>query len=169
MLHQLTIISGKGGTGKTTLASAFCRLAQGQIVIVDADVDAANLYLVLEHKIHTEEEFQGGKISWIDPDTCIACGECFQRCQFDAIREANGKYQVIKTACEGCAVCHLVCPVDAVTLEKEPAGTIFKSTTPYGTFHHARLYPGGESSGKMITLLREYAEDSAVEEKKDFV
>jgi len=169
MYKQLTIMSGKGGTGKTTLTASFCRLAQGRIVIVDADVDAANLYILLEHKIEKSEEFIGGAIAYIDPEQCTGCGECFQRCQFDAIRALNGKYIVSERECEGCGVCELVCPVDAVTVKKESVGKLFHSITPYGRFFHAQLYPGGESSGQVVTLLRERAEDAAVAEHKELI
>ncbi len=162
-------MSGKGGTGKTTLASAFCRYIKGNSVIVDADVDAANLHLVLEHTRGKEEEVEGGKIAKIDPVLCTSCGECYQACQFDAIVEDDGKYKVIETACEGCAVCKLVCPVDAVTLTQGKVGRIFESLTPYGRFFHALLYPGGESSGKVVTILRDKAEDAAVTEKKELI
>lgn len=170
MYKQLTIMSGKGGTGKTTLTSAFCRLAQGRIVIVDADVDAPNLHLLLEHRIEKSEEFIGGQVARIDTVLCTGCGECSGHCQFDAIFEHNGKYQVSESECEGCGVCGLVCPVpDAISLNKEPVGKLFQSITPYGRFFHAQLYPGGESSGQVVTLLRERAEDSAVAEHKELI
>jgi len=169
-MKQLTVLSGKGGTGKTTLTSSFAFLSAGRIVILDADVDAANLYIVLEHKIEKEEEIEDGKVARIEREKCTGCGLCFQHCQFDAIvEEPDGKFRIDEPKCEGCGVCEFVCPENAVSLHFSPIGKLYKSSTPFGPFRHARLYPGGESSGRVVTLLRERAEDSAVEEKKDLI
>lgn len=153
-MKKLLILSGKGGTGKTTTAAAFIRFAQAQ-AIADCDVDAPNLHLVARlPSLEREEDFIGSEKAVIDPERCIACGACLARCRFGAIRKEPGGYRVQEHACEGCGVCALVCPQQAVALEPDVAGrtTMYRDGT--GVFSTARLKMGRGNSGKLVTAVK---------------
>ncbi len=153
---QLTVVSGKGGTGKTTCLASFAALAQDK-VIADCDVDASNLYLLL-HPDNTEEgEFYGAKIAVRDEDKCVKCGLCEEACRFNAITVD----EIDEPACEGCGLCVRVCPQDALSLEPIVCGNWYVGETRYGPMAHARLLPAAESSGRLVTLVRQKAEDLA--------
>ena len=160
LLKQLTILSGKGGTGKTTLTGSFAALAHNP-VIADCDVDAPNLHLLLKPRIIKRQELEGSKKAVIDETKCTRCGKCEEYCRFDAIKELV----VDPVLCEGCGVCVYVCPTEAVTLETNVDGFAFVSETDYGPMSHARLNPGQENSGKLVTLVRNNAKEIA--EKKN--
>jgi len=157
-LKQVTIVSGKGGTGKTTAVAAFAALAQEK-VIADCDVDASNLYLLMHPEDYEQGEFIGAKIAVRDEHKCIRCGECERRCRFGAITIE----QVDELACEGCGLCALTCPVGALSLEPAVVGTWYVGDSRYGPMAHARLLPAAESSGKLVTLVRQKAENLAYE------
>jgi MinD superfamily P-loop ATPase len=161
-MKELTIISGKGGTGKTSITASFASLAKSK-VIVDADVDAADLHLVIPPEIKKQESFKGGHIAVIDPDRCTACGECRQRCRFDAISE---DFVVSKLACEGCGVCVYFCPVKAIDFPQQVCGQWFVSDTARGPMVHARLGIAEENSGLLVSLLRREAR--AIAEEKGY-
>lgn len=150
--RQMTVISGKGGTGKTSIVAALAGLFE-RLVLADCDVDAADLHLVVGHERLEESEFMGLKSAVIDGDKCVECGLCIDNCRFMAIRD----YRVDGLLCEGCGVCRLVCPHDAVSLVDKPSGKCFVSKTGFGPMVHARLYPGEEASGKLVTRVREKA------------
>lgn len=154
--RQMTIVSGKGGTGKTTTVACFAALAR-QKVIADCDVDAANLYLLLHPEDDAQGEFIGAKVAVRDGDRCIRCGLCEQRCRFDAITVD----EVDELACEGCGLCVVVCPHNALRLEKIVVGTWYTGTSRYGPMAHARLLPAAESSGRLVTMVRQKAENLA--------
>ena len=161
-MKQLVILSGKGGTGKTSVTAAFAQLASrgpfaDQIVLADADVDAANLELVLKPRILEQQEFRGGQVAEIDPDRCAVCGECESVCRFEAIIERDGYYAVDPIACDGCAACVWQCPTGAITMHEQVAGNVFVSDSRYGPLYHADLFPGQENSGKLVTLVKERA------------
>lgn len=156
-LKQVTIVSGKGGTGKTTVLASFAALARGA-VIADCDVDASNLYLLLHPEDHERGEFTGAKIAVRDTQKCIRCGECERRCRFGAITVEA----VDDLACEGCGLCVLACPAHALRLEPVVVGEWFLGTSRYGPMAHARLFPAAESSGKLVTLVRQQAENLAL-------
>jgi len=161
-MKEIVILSGKGGTGKTSLAASLAVLADSPTVVVDADVDAANLHLVLGGRVVSREPFMGGMEAGIAASRCTACGECMAHCRFGAIRqEPGGKPQVDPLLCEGCGVCSLVCPAGAVTLTPATAGEWLVSETRVGAMFHGALAPGGQNSGKLVTLLRERARDQA--------
>ena len=170
-MKQLVILSGKGGTGKTSVAAAFAHLAQkGQAtvsaVLADADVDAANLELVLAPVEKEKHEFYGGSVAQINQAKCEACGICANTCRFDAIDPAPqaGIYQVNAIACEGCAACLYQCPTGAVKMVPQLNGYWYRSESRYGPLIHAALTPGQENSGKLVTLVKQRARLLAMEQ-----
>ena len=164
-MKQLTVISGKGGTGKTSLMGGFASVAEN-VVIVDCDVDAPDLHLLLTPKIMEEKKFSGSKLAVIDYEKCIKCKKCYENCKFDAISE---DIKVNELKCEGCGVCVYVCPVNAIELKKRDSGTVYVSQTRFGPMIHARLNIGEEASGKLVTLVRNTAKDVAEKMKKDLI
>jgi len=158
-VKEITVLSGKGGTGKTSLTAAFASMMEG-VVLVDCDVDAANLHLLLNPSIQESHTFVGGLKAHVEQTTCSGCGLCGAACRFDAI-QMNGVATVRVMHCEGCGVCASLCPVDAVTLESHACGNWFISNTQLGTMVHARLNPGDENSGKLVSILRNSARDLA--------
>jgi MinD superfamily P-loop ATPase len=168
-LKELVIISGKGGTGKTSLTASFTALAKST-VISDCDVDAADLHLILSPKIKDRGFFSGGVEVDIDQDKCTGCGECKKACRFSAIKEyeENGKrkYEIDELACEGCGVCELVCKDNAIKSRKAVNGEWFISDTRYGPMSHAKLGVAEENSGRLVTLVRDKAALLAGENSK---
>jgi MinD superfamily P-loop ATPase len=173
-LKQIVILSGKGGTGKTSLTAAFAHLAttddrKPRSVLVDADVDAANLELVLSPEVLEAFEFKGGQVAVIAQELCEGCGVCAELCRFDAIREENGVYTVDPIACEGCALCFYQCPSGAIRTEEQVAGQWFRSQSCYGPLFHAALWPGQENSGKLVTLVKQQGRLLALDDERDLV
>jgi MinD superfamily P-loop ATPase len=158
-MKQLVILSGKGGTGKTTVAAALAHLASREmsIVLVDADVDAANLELVLDPAKQEEHQFMGGQLAVIDPEKCTACGICAEVCRFDALMPGDEAHRVESLACEGCASCFYQCPEEAIRMEEQQDGQWFRSNTRFGPIYHAHLFAGQENSGKLVTLVKQQA------------
>jgi MinD superfamily P-loop ATPase len=165
-MKQLVILSGKGGTGKTSLAAAFAHLAQEspfslKAILADADVDAANLELVLRPRKLEEHDFRGGSVAVIDENLCQGCGTCEQICRFEAIIPPGSKnglnYHVDPIACDGCAACLYQCPELAIHMEVQLAGRWFRSESRYGPLFHAELRPAHENSGKLVTLVKQQA------------
>jgi len=168
-MKQLVIISGKGGTGKTILTASFAALAQNK-VMVDSDVDAANLYLLLHPEIKETYSFSGGKKAHLFPEKCIGCAHCIEACRFDAISETEeGEILIDTISCEGCGVCSFVCPEEAIEMKSSISGEWFVSKTKYGPFVHAKLGIGEENSGKLVTEIRKKATEIAVENNLDYV
>jgi MinD superfamily P-loop ATPase len=163
-IKQLAIVSGKGGTGKTTIAAAFASLAKNK-VMVDCDVDAADLYLLLRPKVLIQEKYFGGRSPGVDLDKCTQCGLCTEVCRFHAID--NGVVDYV--SCEGCGFCSHICPEDAITMQEAFSGDWFVSDTPYGPFVHARLGIGEENSGKLVTVVRKQAMEIANEKHLGFI
>ena len=169
---QLVIMSGKGGTGKTSLTAAFAYLAasdlQGglRLVLVDADVDAANLELVLAPQVMTTTDFVGGSTVVIDVERCGGCAICVEACRFEALSmpEDGQPPRVDVIACEGCAACVYRCPNTAMRMQPQRAGQWFRSATRYGPLIHAALLPGQENSGKLVTLVKQQARLLALDE-----
>lgn len=161
-MKQLVILSGKGGTGKTSLAAAFAHLAQAgpfpiRVVLADADVDAANLELVLRPDRLETHDFTGGAVAVIDLARCQGCGVCEQVCRFDAIQCTPGGYWVDPIACDGCAACVYQCPEEAIHMEPQMVGRWYRSESRFGPLFHADLYPAQENSGKLVTLVKQNA------------
>lgn len=172
-MHELVVISGKGGTGKTSVLASFAALAGGAIM-ADCDVDAADLHLVLAPTVRRREEFRGGREAVIRPSDCTACGLCLARCRFGAVRrtdrgEDGAAYSVDPTACEGCGVCVWSCPAKAIDFPERLSGEWFVSDTRHGPMVHARLVPGGENSGKLVSRVRETARALAQERKTGLI
>jgi MinD superfamily P-loop ATPase len=164
-MKQLVILSGKGGTGKTTVAAVLAHLAAQEIplVLVDADVDASNLELVLAPTKQEEHGFVGGKVAVVVPENCIACGICAEVCRFEALMPGAEAYKVDPLACEGCASCHYQCPEEAIRMEEQQAGLWFRSHTRFGPLFHAHLFAGQENSGKLVTLVKQQGRQAAVD------
>ncbi len=168
-LEELVILSGKGGTGKTTLTSAFAALSDS-LVLADCDVDAADLHLILEPTILKRDPFIEGKEAFVDPLLCTGCGYCADYCRFDAFRdEGDGTYSIDPIRCEGCGVCVPLCPDKAIRFEERHCGHWMISQTRFGTLVHARLQAAGENSGKLVTLVRKEARRIALEEERELL
>lgn len=166
--REIVIISGKGGTGKTTLTSLLIA-SFGKAVICDADVDAPDLEILLKPVPVGEEPFWGMQTATVDPSRCTGCGACVSACRFDAIAMTGGKAVVDTSFCEGCDVCRRVCPENAISLVDTRQGTSYEGMTEFGPMWHARLNPGGENSGKLVQFLRESALRTAREREMPLI
>ncbi|MGD2029602.1 MAG: P-loop NTPase [Desulfobacterales bacterium] len=164
-MKELVVISGKGGTGKTSLMAAFASLAKNK-VLCDADVDAADLHLLMDPEIKKRYDFQGGGIAVIDPDKCTQCGLCRELCRWEAISES---FEVDAIECEGCGVCVDFCPEQAIEFPLSICGQWFISNTRFGPMVHARLGIAEENSGKLVTLIRQEAKKLADKNKLDLL
>lgn len=174
-MKELVVISGKGGTGKTSIAAAFASLA-GNAVLADCDVDAADLHIILEPKIRQASDFSGGKKASIITEKCIGCGKCANICRFGAVSlngSSNGiiakTYTVDPVSCEGCKVCVEFCPTDAIKFDDAINGRWFISDTRFGPMVHAKLGIAEENSGKLVTLIRKEARRIANAQNKDLL
>jgi len=169
-MKEIVIISGKGGTGKTSVSASFAHLAQGNVVVADCDVDAADLHLILQPDIISSNTFTSGKKATINPDLCKSCGYCMHLCRFNAIRKTSDSSFVIDPIrCEGCGVCSYFCPHGAVEFTDEVCGDWFHSSTRFGTLIHAKLGIAAENIGKLVTLVRSEAKKAALEHNAGFV
>ena len=165
-INELVIISGKGGTGKTSVTASFAVLAAGRAVLADCDVDAADLHLVLTPKVLSTTDFISGHEARIQPDTCVGCGRCMHLCRFDApkiVKNAEGGlvYVIDPVACEGCGVCVRFCPVKAIEFPDRLCGKWMISETRCGTLVHACLNAAAENSGKLVSTVRREARQRA--------
>ena len=163
-MKELVILSGKGGTGKTSIVGSFAAIARRKM-LVDCDVDAADLNLLLSPSIQEENEFWSGQVAFIDRQKCNECGLCQELCRFDAIRE----FSVDPVACEGCGFCFHICPVEAITMKDCMAGHWFISNSNYGPLVHARLGIAQDNSGKLVALVRKQAREIAGKEGFDYI
>jgi len=164
-VKELVVISGKGGTGKTSLMAAFASLAKNK-ALCDADVDAADLHLLTDPEIKERHDFQGGNTAVINPDKCTECGLCRDLCRFDAVSEA---FKVDPIECEGCGVCVDFCPERAIDFPVNICGEWFISDTRFGPMVHARLGIAEENSGKLVTVVRQEAKKLAEKNKLDLL
>lgn len=167
-MHEILIISGKGGTGKTSLTAAFAHLSNAAI-LCDLDVDAPDLHLILRPEPSTSTPFVAGFEARIRPDNCTNCGICMQMCRFGAIRMNGGGPAVDPIRCEGCGVCVHFCPEQAIAFESKHCGDWRISHTRFGPLIHAQLYPGEENSGKLVALLRSQAKVLAVSKEAEII
>jgi MinD superfamily P-loop ATPase len=170
-LKQLVILSGKGGTGKTSISAGLIHLSSQTIegVYVDADVDAANLALVTGAEPLESTEFMGSKLAIINPELCTACGNCYDVCRYSAIQlpaSEQEAYKVIDLLCDGCAACVYACPENAIHMETQQEGDWFHSMSVFGHLFHAELFPAAENTGKLVTTIKEnaklFAEDHQI-------
>ncbi len=164
-MKQLTVLSGKGGTGKTTLTAALAVLAKNAVV-ADCDVDAPDLHLLLHPEVIEMQQFKGSKVAVINEAKCVRCGLCREKCAFEAV---TSDIKIDAIACEGCGVCTIVCPENAVTLAERVSGSAYISKTRCGFMSHAMLHPGEANSGKLVTLVRQNARIVAGKENCDLI
>jgi len=163
-MKEVVILSGKGGTGKTSVVGSFAAIAQNK-VMADCDVDAADLHLLLSPSITEKHEFRSGQVAVIEEAECIQCGLCQGICRFHAIRD----YMVNPVSCEGCGFCSNVCPVEAISMKECLAGQWFVSSTRYGPLVNARLGIAQENSGKLVALVRQHAKEIAKRDNLDYI
>lgn len=174
-MQEIVVISGKGGTGKTSIVASFAALA-GNIVIADGDVDAADLHLLLQPEVKEKYDFSGGKLASISAQQCIGCGKCMEVCNFNAAA-LNGPandvvektYTIDPISCEGCGVCFHFCPANAIEFKDAVNGQWFISDTRFGPMVHAKLGPAQENSGKLVSLIRKQAKQIATDSNKDLI
>lgn len=164
-MKKITVISGKGGTGKTTVAANLAALA-GDLVLADCDVDAPNMHLLLEPEVLEKEDYQGAKLAVKDNQKCINCGLCEELCNFGAI---TSDFEVDEMKCEGCGLCAAKCPTDALELVLHKTGDLYHSKTEFGFMIHAKLGVGAENSGKLVSKVKEDAEEVTKKENKDLL
>jgi len=155
-MNEIAILSGKGGTGKTSLSAAFATINK-DMVVADCDVDAANLHLILLPEKETEEKFITGYKAVINYNTCTHCGLCARYCRFGAISIINGKVTITETSCDGCKLCYRICPSQSVQMIKSDNSRWFAGSYRNGKMVYARLAPGEENSGKLVNIVRERA------------
>jgi len=163
-MKEVVVLSGKGGTGKTSIVGCFAALAKNK-VLVDCDVDAADLRLLLQPSIRENHEFWSGQVAFIDKRKCTQCGLCQEFCRFNAIKD----FQVDAISCEGCGFCVHICPTEAIIMKENLAGHWFISDTRYGSLVHARLGVAQENSGKLVALVRQQARQVAEKEGASYI
>jgi len=169
-MKEIVVVSGKGGTGKTSITAALAVLAGNSAIVSDCDVDAANMHLLLQPDFASKTEFYSGVLAEINQDTCIQCGICANTCRFNAIPLVNNQYKIDPLACEGCGYCQKVCPQKAITLHERKSGQVFTSTTKVGsTMVHAKLDIGAENSGKLVAKVKSNSQQLAKEQNKEFI
>ena len=160
-MKEILIISGKGGAGKTSLCAAFAVLA-GKSVLVDCDVDASDLHLLLKPEVRETHPFFAGLLPEIGKEGCTRCGKCMDVCRFGAVGADRAGFPVIdENACEGCGVCASHCPAEVIHMKPRSCGEWYESETARGTMFHAKLWPGGENSGKLVAEIRRAARTCA--------
>ncbi len=168
-MKEITILSGKGGTGKTSITAAIASVAENT-VFCDNDVDAADLHLILKPEIIESHTFYSAYVASIDDDKCTSCGICVDHCRFDAIHYKDmGGLFINPFQCEGCRLCERVCPVQAITSERNSNNSWYVSDTRMGKLVHARMGPGEENSGKLVSQVRQRAKEIAIETGADYV
>ncbi len=169
-MKEIVILSGKGGTGKTSIAASFAVLAGNDAVIADCDVDAANMHLLLKPDFGKKSEFYSGELALIKQELCTECGKCEEICRFDAISYINNQYQINSLNCEGCGYCEKICPSHAITMQEQISGNLYISKTRLGsTMIHAKLNIGAENSGKLVAKVKSEAKSTASEEGKSYI
>ena len=169
-MKEITVISGKGGTGKTSVTAAFAWLGGKNVLVADCDVDASDMHLLLVPEIVESEQFFSGKSAVVNNETCIQCNRCMEVCRFEAIENKNGKYSVIGSNCEGCGFCFQVCPAGAIQMTDKPIGKLYVSETRLNNILvHAKLNIGADNSGKLVSKIREVAKSKAKSGKIKYV
>jgi MinD superfamily P-loop ATPase len=169
-MKEIVVISGKGGTGKTSITASFAYFGGRDIIVADCDVDAADMHLLLQPETTRIEDFYSGRIAVIDQDKCVKCGKCVDVCRFNAIPIINSQYVVQPLDCEGCGYCSLICPKDAISMPEQMVGHWLISNIKFGTkMVHARLGIGADNSGKLVAKVKNEANALAQKEGKNII
>lgn len=169
-MKEIVVISGKGGTGKTSITASFAVLGGAHIVVADCDVDAADMHLLMQPALISEEAFHSGFAAEIAPEQCVACGKCAAVCRFEAIHLSSGKYLVNNIACEGCGYCARICPTQAISMIEQNVGKLMVSQTKANNVMvHARLRSGADNSGKLVARVKKEAKQIAAESGKELI
>lgn len=169
-MKEIVVLSGKGGTGKTSITASLAVLAGNEAVVADCDVDAANMHLLMQPDFALSSEFYSGELAIIDQNSCTQCGVCSEKCRFEAILFINNNFTVNPLSCEGCGYCQKVCPTKAISMEKRKSGHVYISNTKVNsTMVHARLDIGAENSGKLVAKVKSEAKNQAEIQGKAFV
>ncbi len=169
-MKEIVVISGKGGTGKTSITASFAVLGGEDVVVADCDVDAADMHLLLDPDFSNPEPFFSGELAVIDQDLCIACNKCFEVCRYDAVKIEDGRYSIDEISCEGCGYCARVCPDEAITNVEQNVGNWYRSGIRTGSkMVHARLKIGADNSGKLVAKVKNEARKTATETGKEVV
>ena len=169
-MKEIVVISGKGGTGKTSITASFAYLGGKDVIVADCDVDAADMHLLMKPENISSEDFYSSEIAKIDQSKCIKCGKCADVCRFNAIPIINEQYTINSLNCEGCGYCSHVCPVDAITMELKNDGKWFISNTRFeNILVHAKLGIGSDNSGKLVAKVKNEAKKIAKERNKNYI
>ncbi len=169
-MKEIVVISGKGGTGKTSITASFAYLAGADIVLADCDVDAADMHLLMQPDFANEEAFYSGEVARIIQDNCTKCGKCAAVCRFNAIPIINGQFIVDPLKCEGCGYCARVCPTETIVNESPKVGDWYTSKIKTGgTLVHAKLDIGSDNSGKLVAKVKNEARETAKKQLKELV
>ncbi|MFX1286351.1 MAG: 4Fe-4S binding protein [Promethearchaeota archaeon] len=163
---QITVLSGKGGTGKTTITAVLAQLSAPRSLLADCDVDAPNLHLLMNPTNTSEERFMSGKLAIKDLEKCSNCGKCLEVCRFGAI---TADFDIKPMSCEGCGACAWICPTNAIKMEIQPSGKVYEANTRFGPMVHARLDIGAENSGKLVSEVIQKSHFKANQLNKDIV
>ena len=167
-MKEIVVLSGKGGTGKTSIVASFAALAQSK-VLADCDVDAVGLHFLLKPVIQEKHELWSGQVAFIDEERCNQCSLCEDVCRFDAINDVINNCKIDSISCEGCRACYYICPEEAITMQENLSGNWFISNTKYGPLVHAELGIMQENSGKLVALVRQKAKQIAEGEGLDWI
>jgi MinD superfamily P-loop ATPase len=169
-MKEIVVISGKGGTGKTSITASFAMMGGSDVVVADCDVDAADMHLLMQPDFNFAEDFYSGEVAFVDQRNCISCGKCEDVCRFDAISVKKNLYVVDPLSCEGCGYCARVCPTKTIVNQERLAGKWFISKIKTGSIMvHARLGIGADNSGKLVAKVKNEAKEIAMEERKGFI
>ena len=169
-MKEIVVISGKGGTGKTSLTASFAMIGATDFVLADCDVDAADMHLLMQPNIESSEDFYSGQVAYIEQANCISCGICKDVCRFDAISVIDGQYIVAPLDCEGCGYCARVCPTETIINKDLLVGELFVSNIKTGSkMVHAHLGIGADNSGKLVAKVKDQAKALALKYEKDYV
>ncbi len=169
-MKEIVVISGKGGTGKTSLTASFAMMGAMDVVLADCDVDAADMHLLMQPDLDSSEDFYSGQVAYIEQANCISCGICMDVCRFDAVSVINDEYTITPLDCEGCGYCARVCPTETIINKDLLVGELYVSNIKTGSkMVHAHLGIGADNSGKLVAKVKNEAKALALKYQKDYV